>query len=108
MHGKNLMGAYKDKMSTEERWEVIHYIRSLQAKDKKLAYNQLENTLNNVDRPAGPEEVLAEVMTSSEDHGHGHDHDEGYSHDHDHDHDGDHKADVGDHSGADHEHGDSH
>lgn len=30
MHGYNVMGAYKDKLSYEERWLVIHYIRSLQ------------------------------------------------------------------------------
>lgn len=53
MYGKNLMGAYKDKLSYEERWQVIHYIRSLQAVEKKLEYNQYINTLNEVDRPAG-------------------------------------------------------
>ena len=46
MHGKNLMGAYKDKMNYEERWQVIHYIRSLQAKDRDLQYNANVNTLN--------------------------------------------------------------
>lgn len=30
MHGKNAMGSYKDKLNHEERWLVIHYIRSLQ------------------------------------------------------------------------------
>jgi outer membrane protein OmpA-like peptidoglycan-associated protein len=40
MHGKGVMGAYKDKMSFEERWQVIHYIRSLQfgAEYKPKAY----------------------------------------------------------------------
>ncbi len=38
MHGKGVMGSYKDKLSTEERWQVIHYIRSLQAKEKDLEY----------------------------------------------------------------------
>jgi len=51
MYGKNLMGSYKDKISYKERWNVIHYIRSLQATDKKLAYNEKENTLNTVDIP---------------------------------------------------------
>jgi mono/diheme cytochrome c family protein len=46
MYGKNLMGAYKDKLGYEERWQVIHYIRSLQAKDRKLQYNANVNTLN--------------------------------------------------------------
>ncbi len=53
MHGKNVMGSYKDKLSYEERWNVIHYIRSLQAKELKLEYNQMANSLNAVDRPAG-------------------------------------------------------
>ena len=45
MYGKNVMGAYKDKLSFEERWQVIHYIRSLQAKSKKLEYSETANTL---------------------------------------------------------------
>ncbi|MEO6758735.1 MAG: cytochrome c [Saprospiraceae bacterium] len=40
MYGKNVMGAYKDKMSFEERWQVIHYIRSLQAKNNKVEYTE--------------------------------------------------------------------
>jgi mono/diheme cytochrome c family protein len=46
MYGKNVMGAYKDKLSYEERWQVIHHIRALQAKEAKLEYNENENTLN--------------------------------------------------------------
>lgn len=46
MYGYNAMGAYKDKMNYEERWQVIHYIRSLQAVDATLEYNQAVNTLN--------------------------------------------------------------
>ena len=46
MHGKNVMGGYADKLSYEERWQVIHYIRSLQAKNKKLDYSETSNTLN--------------------------------------------------------------
>ena len=46
MYGKNVMGAYKDKISYEERWQVIHYIRALQAKEKKVDYNADNNTLN--------------------------------------------------------------
>ncbi len=46
MYGKNVMGAYKDKMSYEERWQVIHYVRSLQATAKTLKYDEAENTLN--------------------------------------------------------------
>ena len=53
MHGINLMGSYKDKLSYEERWQVIHYIRSLQAVAHDKIYDQYTNTLNNVDKPAG-------------------------------------------------------
>ena len=52
MHGKNMMGAYADKLSFEERWQVIHYIRSLQAKSKSLKYDEKSNTLSNVEKPA--------------------------------------------------------
>ncbi|NJC25175.1 c-type cytochrome [Neolewinella antarctica] len=45
-YGYNAMGAYKDKISYEERWQVIHYIRSLQAKDAGAEYDQDVNTLN--------------------------------------------------------------
>jgi len=45
-YGYNAMGAYKDKVSYEERWQVIHYIRELQAKEKKLEYSPELNTLN--------------------------------------------------------------
>ena len=47
MYGKNVMGGYADKLSYEERWQVIHYIRSLQAKESKLDYSETKNTFNN-------------------------------------------------------------
>lgn len=43
MYGKNVMGGYSDKLSYEERWQVIHYIRKCQADEKKLAYNERSN-----------------------------------------------------------------
>ncbi len=46
MRGKNVMGSYADKLSYRERWDVIHYIRSLQAKSKKLEYTPALNTFN--------------------------------------------------------------
>ncbi len=56
MYGKNVMGAYSEKLSYEERWQVIHYIRSLQAKSKKLEYSETANTLSaaQVPPPAAP------------------------------------------------------
>ena len=52
IYGKNVMGGYSDKLSFEERWQVMHYIRSLQAKAKGAVYNEKENTLNNIEKPA--------------------------------------------------------
>jgi mono/diheme cytochrome c family protein len=46
-YGKNVMSGYTDKLSYEERWQVVHYIRSLQATAKGLKYNEKENTFSN-------------------------------------------------------------
>ncbi len=46
MVGRNAMGSHADKLSYEERWQVIHYIRSMQAKEKKVKYSSEANTLN--------------------------------------------------------------
>ena len=63
MYGKNVMGGYADKLSYEERWQVIHYIRSLQAKDKKLQYSADANTLNPVyGTPESQVSLLVESM----------------------------------------------
>ncbi|MBC7885127.1 MAG: c-type cytochrome [Saprospiraceae bacterium] len=51
MYGKNLMGGYADKLSYGERWNVIHYIRSMQAANKKLEYSEKSNTLNKIEIP---------------------------------------------------------
>lgn len=62
MYGKNVMGAYKDKISYEERWQVIHYIRSLQADELGLEYNQTRNTFKpEAGTPAGDIKTLAEA-----------------------------------------------
>jgi cytochrome c553 len=44
MYGKNVMQQHRDKLSYEERWQVIHYIRSMQATTKQLKYDATENT----------------------------------------------------------------
>jgi mono/diheme cytochrome c family protein len=51
MYGKNVMGAYKDKLNYRERWEVIHWIRALQAKEQGKEYNAEDNTLNDFAQP---------------------------------------------------------
>lgn len=82
MHGKNKMGAYKDKIGYEERWQVIHYIRALQAKELKKEYNQIINTLNDVEKPAGEgytvallDDVSGSHHVTDAEHEPGHDHD---------------------------------
>lgn len=102
MYGKNVMGSYKDKISYEERWQVIHYIRSLQAKEKKLEYSADANTLNAAfGTPGG--KVVAPIAVTMED-GH-HDH-HGEEH-HDADHHGDDHGAHDDHSGDHHDAGHS-
>ena len=63
MYGKNVMGAYKDKISYEERWQVIHYIRSLQAKETKTEYSAELNTLN--DSFGTPVAILKEIAEAN-------------------------------------------
>ena len=93
IYGKNVMGGYADKLSYEERWQVIHYIRSLQAKDQGLVYNETENTLNTVEIPGAA--LIAELQAEHEahveedgSHGESGSHDEDAHHDGDHSHDG--------------------
>ena len=70
MYGRNLMGTYADKLSFEERWQVIHYIRSLQAKEKKLLYDEQANTFTTADipgskwTPAEPHPAMPEHETN--------------------------------------------
>lgn len=52
IHGKNVMGGYADKLSYEERWQVIHYIRSLQAKKAGIPVEQAVNGIASVAAPA--------------------------------------------------------
>ncbi len=72
MKGKNVMGSYADKLSYKERWNVIHYIRSLQAKKKGLKYDENENTLNEygwpVNRKVSDGEGASMDMNSSDMH----------------------------------------
>ena len=103
MYGKNKMGAYKDKVGYEERWQVIHYIRSLQAKELKKEYNQTENTLNDVDRPGGENYGIAmddhhgEHITDDHHETDDHEHEEGHGLQEDHGHGDDHGHDNSHH-----------
>lgn len=36
-YGKNLMGSYASQLTREQRWQVIHYIKSKQNKNKPVA-----------------------------------------------------------------------
>ena len=83
VYGKNVMGGYTDKLSYEERWQVIHHIRALQAKDRSLAYSQEKNTLNAVGVPGGSAKhaakfVKLQIPTLA--HGGGHDDGHGKGH----------------------------
>ncbi len=64
MYGKNVMGGYSDKMNYKERWQVIQYIRSLQAASKNLVYSEKANTLNTVDKPLATIPVATKEVKS--------------------------------------------
>lgn len=63
MYGKNVMQQHRDKLSYEERWQVIHYIRNMQAAAKQLKYDEKENTFS----PAAgtPNVVVAAAKAAS-------------------------------------------
>ena len=100
MYGLNVMGGYSDKMSYEERWNVIHYIRSVQAGLRKAEYSELSNTLNTAATP-GANFVKAPIAGGSHDH-HGSIHVEGHDAGHNGDGHGDHSHDAG-HQGTGHD-----
>lgn len=99
MYGKNVMGGYADKISYEERWQVIHWIRALQAKEKKLEYSPETNTLNpEFGTPASQAPSLAQKMTDEAampDEAEGHE--GGDAHEGDHGQEGDHSHGDGGH-----------
>ncbi len=95
IYGKNVMGGYSDKISYEERWQVIHYIRNLQAKDRKLVYNEDANTLNTIDVPGASSRMVANNMPAVTDEAA-------------HDEEGDHSHDGGEHHSDDNSHGEDH
>ena len=72
IYGKNVMGGYSDKLSYKERWQVIQYIRSLQATSKNLVYSEKANTLNSIDVPfasipkAAPMTAAQDTMAKKE------------------------------------------
>ncbi|MBP7183874.1 MAG: cytochrome c [Saprospiraceae bacterium] len=66
MYGKNVMGSYKDKLSYEERWQVIHHIRSLQAAEKKLTYDENSNTFDKFSTPGALVKTTKSNATNSE------------------------------------------
>ncbi|MEM9918948.1 MAG: c-type cytochrome [Bacteroidota bacterium] len=112
IYGKNVMGGYADKMSYEERWQVIHWIHALQAKEKKLAYDESVNTLNNIDVPGSTVRPVLASQPLEEDHSGDGSHDEGGhgdGHGHSGGHGDGHSGDDGHgHDGGDHGHDDGH
>ena len=74
MHGKGMMQSHADKLTPDERWTVIHYIRSLQAIKNGVDYNPV-TTVNVPPSPKDP--VSPEVTEESieeEDHEEDHEH----------------------------------
>ena len=66
MYGKNMMGNYADRLSYQERWQVIQYIRSLQAVSKGKVYTESENNFNNTDFIAMGDGIKHDKLSVSE------------------------------------------
>lgn len=43
-YGKNLMGSYASQLTRDQRWMIIHYIKSMQAKTAAPAANKTDST----------------------------------------------------------------
>lgn len=65
MRGWNMMGGYADKLSYEERWNVIHYIRSLQAAKAGVPYAMEEELTF---KETNIEQQVAEILAAREKH----------------------------------------
>jgi len=102
MYGLNVMGGYSDKLSYEERWNVIHYIRSVQAGVRDAKYSALSNTLNTGATPGANFKPVATAMSSSSHNHHGETHVEGHDAGHNGNNHGDHSHDAG-HEGTGHD-----
>jgi mono/diheme cytochrome c family protein len=103
MYGKNVMGGYADKLSYEERWQVIHWIRALQAKDKKLQYTADDNTFNpEFGTPMAKFEPIAAAGVEETDDQADETHEEDGQHEDGEHHDGDHGHDDGEHGSESH------
>ena len=63
MYGKNVMGGYADKLSYEERWQVIHHIRSLQAAELGTTYAPV---VAQVMESVGMDEIHEEIIETEE------------------------------------------
>ncbi len=109
MHGKGVMGGYADKLSYKERWDVIHYIRSLMAQALEKEYSHMANTYtsNAADKPCCPNgqwrhDAAKMAMGAGQDSGAGHG---GGGHDGDGEHveDSGHDGDTGHEDGHDHD-----
>jgi outer membrane protein OmpA-like peptidoglycan-associated protein len=61
MHGKGQMQPHVDKLNEEERWKVIHYIRSLQADKKGIDYFE-ELNISGADAKASLKDQFANIV----------------------------------------------
>lgn len=72
MYGKNMMGAYASQLDSKQRWQVIAYIKSVQAENGGAAFDMISEE---------PKEVVAEATEMVEEHSEDdHDHEEGHDH----------------------------
>ena len=80
VYGKNMMGSYASQLDPKQRWQVVAYIKSVQAENGGAAFDMIS------EEPV--EEVQVKVTEESEEaHTEDHDHADGEEHGHEHEED---------------------
>lgn len=69
LHGKGQMQPHADKLSAYERWEVIHYVRSLQATEKKQEYKPIEGGATAPAQEVSLEESFSQLLEKAAEEG---------------------------------------
>ena len=67
IYGKNVMGGYADKLSYEERWQVIHHIRALQAQEQGTTYAPVSSNEADLSMVTDDEQSMQEAGSSAGD-----------------------------------------
>lgn len=84
VYGKNMMGSYASQLDPKQRWQVVAYIKSIQAENGGAAFNMISDEPEVVEHSEdehGMSMEEAEAQHAEGEEGHNHDEDHGDEHD---------------------------